>query len=139
MNSLLRSNLRNLIKKYIQVRDGNYCITCGKHCLKKEERISYYIPENRVETVLKYHPMNMNRQCGDCKDKKKKYDREMQKIHGKRKIKELDKLQNTPCKINYEKAIRFFQKEIKKQTFKEKPEVPNFCKIWKRKKQLKNQ
>lgn len=126
-----KDKLWTLVKKYIRARDGNYCITCGTFCEGTNAHCGHFIPDAAGGNALRYHPMNINRQCMRCNVHLggwgEKYADEMEKLHGRKVVDKLRKLRLITCKLDYEKAIQYYQDKIDNQDFTESPTIPDFC------------
>lgn len=126
-----KDKLWSVIKEYIRARDGNYCITCGTFCEGTNAHCGHFIPDAAGGNALRYHPLNINRQCMRCNvhlgGYGEKYAEEMEKLHGRKAVDKLRKLKNVTCKIDYEKAIQFYQHKIEQENFDDKPTLPKFC------------
>lgn len=120
-----------LIKKYIKLRDGNYCITCGTFCEGSNAHCGHFIPDAAGGNALRYHPMNVNRQCMRCNvhlgGYGEKYAEEMEKLHGRKVVDKLRRMKRITCKIDYDQAMEYYRNKVDNKDFKEIARMPEFC------------
>lgn len=60
----LRKKLWVIFSKYIRLRDGNVCITCGKRSYPAHA--GHFIDKSISNPELYFHPCNVNCQCVSC-------------------------------------------------------------------------
>ena len=63
----LKEKLMGLAKKFIKLRDGNTCWTCGKERLfGNDYHGGHFIPDGGNGVILRYHEDNIHPQCRRC-------------------------------------------------------------------------
>lgn len=126
-----KDKLWTVVKQYIKIRDGNCCITCGTFCEGTNAHCGHFIPDAAGGNALRYHPLNINRQCMRCNvhlgGYGEKYAEEMEKLHGRKVVDKLRSLKRVICEIDYDQAIEYYEKKIAEEDFEDKPNLPKFC------------
>jgi len=62
----LKEECKTLCHLFVRTRDGNRCITCGRHATGSGYQAGHFIPACICGDDLKYDEENVNGQCYHC-------------------------------------------------------------------------
>lgn len=126
----LKNKLWELVKEYIKLRDGQICFTCGRYCERSGAHCGHFIPSAVGGNALRYHPMNIHRQCYhdniNLGGYGERYAEVMEQKYGRAELDKLRGLKQINSKIDYEKAIEYYKEKIANNDFKVRAEIPEF-------------
>jgi len=118
---LAKEKLMSLAKKYIKLRDGPTCWTCGKTGLKGWDlQGGHFIRDSVGGVLLRYDEHNIHPQCYRCNmhlgGNEGEYTIKMVKEYGKKFVDQMFVTKNQ-AKVkwslhNYEEKIEYYEKKI---------------------------